>query len=89
LEERFIVRDCLENVPISSDIPNSPLTQTSAAQPENVTAWFVNELLEPSFHFVIGQESHVTGMSYGKTVPVPEQRGPGLKESCENVKFKN
>lgn len=37
LEERFIVRDCLENVPISSDIPNSPLTQTSAAQPENVT----------------------------------------------------
>lgn len=37
LEERFIVRDCLENVPISSDIPNSPLTQTGTAQPENVT----------------------------------------------------
>lgn len=31
------MRDRLQNVPISSDIPNSPLTQTSATQPENVT----------------------------------------------------
>lgn len=37
LKERFIVWDCLENVPVSSDIPDSPLTQTSAAEPENVT----------------------------------------------------
>lgn len=31
------MRDCLQNIPIGSDIPNSPLTQTSAAQPEDVT----------------------------------------------------
>lgn len=40
----------------------------------------VNEFLEPSFHFIICQESHVTRMSYSKTVPVPEQRGPGLRK---------
>lgn len=46
LEERFIVRDRLENVPISSDISNSPLTQTSAAQPENVTENRMNGTLD-------------------------------------------
>jgi hypothetical protein len=43
-------------------------------------ARFVNEFLEPSFHFIISQESHVTRVSYSEAVPISEQRGPWLKK---------
>lgn len=43
----------------------------------------MDELLEPSFHFIIRQESHVARVSYSKAVPISEQRGPGLKK--ENI----
>lgn len=37
LEQRFVVRDCLENISIRRDISYRPLTQPCAAQPEYVT----------------------------------------------------
>lgn len=37
LEERFVVGDGLQDVPISSDIAYGPLAQARAAQPKDVT----------------------------------------------------
>lgn len=50
----------------------------------------MNEFLEPSFYFIICQESHITRVSYSKTIPVPKQRGPGLRkqEISKTIWFK-
>lgn len=37
LKKGFVVGDCLKDVPICSDVANGPLTESCAAQPENVT----------------------------------------------------
>lgn len=62
------MRDCLENVPISSDVPNSPLPQTSTAEPENVTA---NTDEQNLLHTVI----------WGKARPRPKSKGPSITDS--------
>lgn len=36
LAERFILRDCLKNVAVGSDVADGPLAQPGAAQAKNV-----------------------------------------------------
>lgn len=54
LEEGFVVGDCLEDVPICSDVANGPLTQAGAAQAENVT-----ENTQRERNFSLGQAEKV------------------------------
>lgn len=49
LEERFVMGDGLQDVPVSCHVADRPLAQPSAAQPENVAA---RETME-TFNFII------------------------------------
>lgn len=58
------------------------VSSTSVSVPP---AGLVNELLQPSFDLVVGEESHVPRVSHSQAVPVSQQGRPGLHKHTERL----
>ena len=71
MAQGLVLRDRLQDVPVSRHVPDGPLAQPRAGQPEHVAAWLVDMSVESGLHLVVSEESNVARVGDCQDLPVP------------------
>lgn len=89
LDQTFVLRYGLQDLPVCCDVPDGPLSQPGAGEPKHITSRLVYVLLQSRLDFVVRKECYITWMSYGQDLPVSQQSGPRLKQPATKqiIKF--
>ena len=71
LAQWLVLRNCLQNIPVCSDVAYRPLPQPGAGQSEDVAPGLVDVTVQSRLHLVVGEEGHVARVCDGQDLPVP------------------